>query len=80
MGSAARPLPGRPGSPVLEHAQMSPARHAGTLRAPTPPFASRLQEYVQSTLTTMDPMSAIQDIQSRGALQVGLGREGPCPH
>lgn len=27
------------------------------------------QEYVQSTLTTMDPLSAIQDIQARGALQ-----------
>ncbi|PRW60598.1 Negative elongation factor B [Chlorella sorokiniana] len=27
------------------------------------------QEYVQNTLTTMDPLSAIQDIQNRGALQ-----------
>ena len=27
------------------------------------------QEYVQNTLTTMDPLSAIQDIQAHGALQ-----------
>lgn len=39
--------------------------------APAPPVlvGNVGQEYVQSTLTTMDPLSAIQDIQAQSALQ-----------